>query len=195
LIAYELEIIFNEEIENNEEQIFDTINKNPYAMLIDKMYSSFVNVYGFYAAYIEELIRDDELMITVVENIEPCLLELASCKIEVDEALASNFIGFKHKVMKDYENWIAQIKDRAFRSGTPLKVELMHIVYGSHDELGHEAETESLGFNSSRIHPDIYINELLVGMRTIHQVLPAIMKKLGIYDEFKLDTSDLHIAE
>jgi hypothetical protein len=30
-------------------------------------------------------------------------------------------------------------------------------------------------------------DELLVGMRTIHQVLPAIMKKLGIHDEFKLE--------
>jgi len=26
-------------------------------------------------------------------------------------------------------------------------------------------------------------------MRTLRQVLPAIMKKLGIYDEFELDTS------
>jgi hypothetical protein len=37
------------------------------------------------------------------------------------------------------------------------------------------------------------MNELLIGMRVIHQVLPAIMKKLGIEDEFKLDESDLAI--
>ena len=35
------------------------------------------------------------------------------------------------------------------------------------------------------------MNELLSGMRIIHQALPAIMKKLGIND-FTLDDSNLH---
>jgi hypothetical protein len=36
------------------------------------------------------------------------------------------------------------------------------------------------------------MDELLHGMRVIHQVLPAIMKKLGMED-FKLDESELRI--
>ena len=60
--------------------------------------------------------------------------------------------------------------------------------------MSHEAEAESLGFNAGRIHPDIYMNELLVGMRVIHQVLPAILKKLGIEEEFKLDDSELSLG-
>jgi len=55
---------------------------------------------------------------------------------------------------------------------------------------GHEAEAESLGFNSLHIHPDIYMNALLSGMRAIHQVLPAIMRKLGIDKDFELDESE-----
>jgi len=62
------------------------------------------------------------------------------------------------------------------------------------DALGHEAEAESLGLNSSRLHPDIYMDELLRGMSVIHQVLPAIMKKLDIYDEFKLNVSELRVS-
>lgn len=38
------------------------------------------------------------------------------------------------------------------------------------------------------------MNELLVGMRIIHQVLPVIMKKPGIDEEFELDRSELRIG-
>jgi hypothetical protein len=60
----------------------------------------------------------------------------------------------------------------------------------------HTAEAEALGFNAARLHPDIYMNELLQGMRIIHQVLPAIMKKLGMDEQdFALDRSELFIKE
>ena len=39
-------------------------------------------------------------------------------------------------------------------------------------------------------------NELLQGMRIIHQVLPAIMKKLGMDEkDFALDRADLYMKE
>lgn len=75
-----------------------------------------------------------------------------------------------------------------------MRAELLDLIHQSNDELAQEAEAESLGLNASRLHPDVYMNELLVGMRTIHQVLPVVLKKLGIYDEFKLDTSQLHVG-
>lgn len=37
------------------------------------------------------------------------------------------------------------------------------------------------------------MNELLVGMRIIHQVLPVILEKLGIDKTFKLDETALHL--
>jgi hypothetical protein len=68
----------------------------------------------------------------------------------------------------------------------------MDLVSQSAEELGDETELASVGIRPVQIHPDIYMNELLQGMRTIHQVLPAIMKKLGIKD-FKLDESELSL--
>jgi transcriptional regulator with XRE-family HTH domain len=183
------------DIDYGSDEILDVIHENPISDLIYQIYNSLNDVYGFYVAYVAELINDDDLdlMNTSADNIEPCLMELAASKIEVDEELAPKMAQFRREIRTNYEEWLNVVKDRAFRAGIPLRAELLGMVYDSHDELGHEAEAESLGFNSSRVHPDIYMNELLCGMRMVHQVLPAIMKKLGIYDEFKVDESELRL--
>ncbi|MBX8549973.1 helix-turn-helix domain-containing protein [Pseudomonas cichorii] len=188
----ELEITAKDNEDN--EKYWEAVTHNQYSSLIYRIFKAFTDVYGFYTAYVEYLINDDmELFDSSIEEIEPNLISLAASKVDVNLELAPSFRKFKYKTERDYEDWLGLVKDRAFKTGTPLKAELLDLVYHGHDGLGHAAEAESLGFNASRIHPDIYMNELLVGMRVIHQVLPAILKKLGIEDEFQLDEKALRI--
>ena len=177
----------------------EIIYENPYVALVDKVYKSLVDIYGFYIAYVDELLNDNALFEKLsgegTENIEPCLMELAAAKLAVDQNFAAKFAEFRYKVHNDYRKWLRLLRDEALRAHVPIRAELMDMISDSHDALGHEAEAEALGFNKSRLHPDIYMNELLVGMRILHQVLPEIMKKLGVYNDFKLDRSELHSAD
>jgi hypothetical protein len=170
------------------------LGENPYTALIRDIFESLNNVWAFYAAYVHELVNDDELaddLSDLASDIEYCLMDLAACKIKVDETLAPTFQKFRMQTRKQYQEWLTIVKDRAFRAGVPLRAELQELVSDDPEDLGHTAEAQGLGFNASRLHPDVYMNELLSGMRIIHQVLPAIMKKLGI-DDFALDESNLH---
>ncbi|MBC8953359.1 XRE family transcriptional regulator [Xenorhabdus sp. PB62.4] len=179
--------------DEDDEKIWKLIEEeeNNYINVIYEIFNALNNVYGFYAAYVADLIYDEELNLFETEaiNIEPALISLAACKIDIDIRFAPKQKEFRYKIIKNYEEWLNIVKNKAFQSGVPLRAELLSLIHDSDAKLGHAAEAESLGVNSSRIHPDIYMNELLVGMRVIHQVLPAILEKLDI--DFKLDMTKI----
>lgn len=173
--------------------LVDNIEENSLTNIIYQTFLALNDLYGFYAAYIDYLMySDDAELFDEISQIESCLIDLALSKIDVPETIAPHFLKFKFNTKIQYRKWINTIKHKTFLANIPLKVELMNLVSDDHDVLGHEAERESLGFNNNMIHPDIYMNELLQGMRLIHQVLPTIMNKLDIKD-FQINEQDLSV--
>lgn len=186
---------------------WEIFSDNPYTELMRSIYGAYADVYGFYVAYVEELLEDENgLPVDGFDDIEPCLLALAASKLEiaqpgvevrrdisVDLAFAPNFLEFKRKTEKDYKKWMSKLKNHAIRTVTPLRAEIMDMVYDSHDSLGHKAEAEALGFNNNNLHPDMYMNELITGMRMIHQILPKILDKLDI--KFNPNMNELRADE
>lgn len=186
----EIDFNYDADYEENEEAFETLYETNTYSNLIYITLKAFVDQYDFYAAYIQYLMWEDDLDLYDTEacNLEPCLFGLALAKVGDNYPILTNFKEFRYQTFKDCKKWLEIIKDTAIKNQIPLKAELMHLVSEDPGYLTHEAEAEALGFNSNRIHPDIYMNEILESLRLMHRVLPAICRKLGITEEeLKLD--------
>ena len=169
----------NTKLYSHSENFFE----NKFASILLEIFTSFQNLYGFYSAYFYNDLMSNEMEDWYQDcgmDFEVCLLELAVTKVYIDPSIAPNTHEFNNKWIKQYQNWIDEIKNELFVRGIPIKAELTDFIRYSDEEVGKEAEAYSLGFTKSRLHPDIYMNELLIGMRAIHKVLPKIADKLKI---------------
>ena len=171
------------------------IEANPYSLLLGTLYRHYVEIYGFYEAYIGRLDfngRDDEAQ-TMAHEIHVDLLDLAATKMSPDSlgGLVSNFENFQFLVRDNFRSNLNFIKERAFAAGLPLGAELMNLVDDPSGSLGREAEFKHFGFDRLRLHPDVYMNEILTGVREIRRALPAILAKLGIAAEGESEDPEL----
>jgi len=163
----------------------DDLFEDKYVRIISNIFESFTAIDGFFHAYFQELGVNDDIS-GILLDIEETLLNFAVCKIEIDTTLAPNLTNYKDNWLKHYREAVNQIKYKAICANIPLREELMHLIDADISELSLAAEREAFGFNKNQIHPDIYMNEIIDGMRKINQVLPQIMEKLDIkFDQSK----------
>ena len=204
LVLTELGVVFPEEVPDPINEIFENVDLDDETWecfheleqidLISALFSVYTDLIGFNSAYISELsdLDDIELMELTME-IEACYLHLAACKLEVNSQVAPNFEAHKMEWTRWYKQKLVELKKAAVEANSPLREELLSLVNDEAGEISSAAERQALGLNDAALHPDIYMNELLVGMRAIHQVLPAILQKLGIDPKkFQIDQSEFH---
>jgi hypothetical protein len=179
-------IIPSDEIDQYSDADHEALMIIPIVNSISTAFLSANDVYGFYAAYISGLLAfeftdfdPDDFTGQVYSE----LLAISFAKTGEQSQFSPTFNNFAYDTKKILTKLIDSIKMLAMHNNLPLKAELSDLISGNSGWLGHEAERESLGFNSERIHPDIYMNEILCSHRLIHQVLPIICKKLGITPE------------
>jgi transcriptional regulator with XRE-family HTH domain len=172
---------------------WDQFYKLEHVNTILSIFSALTDIISFHSAYIDVLWDDyGDNLNDLVYEIQDGYLCLAACKIKISSKLAPNFEAFRHDWNQFYKQKLVELKAAAVAEKVPLREELLKLVNDEVGDISSAAERQSLGLNDANLHPDIYMNELLIGMRAIHQVLPAIMKKLGIEEEFQLDESDFY---
>ena len=178
-ILDDLGINLPQEMPKHLQEDSDDLFEDKYVKIISDIFESFTALDGFFHAYFQELGNNDDIFENLME-IEETLLNFAACKIDIDTELAPNLRNYKYTWLKEYREAIDKIKYKAICANLPLREELMSLIDAEIGELSAAAEREAFGFNKRQIHPDIYMNEVIMGMRAIHVVLPEIMKKLNI---------------
>lgn len=179
-------------------ELSENLHHHPFVQILDNLFEAYAALWGFYMAYIFELGHDNDMedIENISGEIDASLIRLAATKIEIDETVAPNLRKFIVETRKDYKKWLSQLKQAAVQHHMPMRAEFMDLLNESHEELSLMAEMEIMGSNEDRLHPDIYMNELLGKIRAIYEALPKIMKKLDIkLDDDSEETPETSDAE
>lgn len=180
-IAFPAELDYDYEAADDDSG-HDVLDKHELARLIYAMYAAFVNVWAFYMAYMEPHVVDEAVQKDVgddypmeIEN--HWLFLLAVSKLDLSYP---GFEDLRREMRKEWLDIVQTVKEACVKHKRPLEAELMDMLQDSDDDLGQTAEAKAMGFTAGASHPDIYMAELLDGMRMIHKVLPAIMRRVGV---------------
>lgn len=181
------------------DDIKQAIAKNEIASTIIEAFTSLCDVYEFYELNIQETIYTlenltDYQLPSEIEDIEDYLFEVALAKTDIDSLKSPSFNSYKTGALHQLSMRLWSLKKAAYKHRVPLQVEVMHLVHTPINELGRSVETSGVHVLTGAVHPDTYMNEILIGMRKLQIALPIICEKLGIPESDLLAASKSLIA-
>ena len=176
-------------------EAWETFLSHPIVGLVFEILCNVVDIMAFHDEFISSLTSFSDETTEDLDDLERELrgayTHLAAIKSSLDPIVAVNAAPFQKEWLTFFAQKLKDVKTAAIALNLPLKVELMDLVTKDTGTLSDTITFEALGVKAN-IHPDVYMNELLVGMRVIHQVLPAILEKLGLLGDFELDEAAIN---
>jgi len=167
--------IHGQYLEGDPEALSKSTQRNSYYCVIDGIFHSLVEVSELLGAYAEKLDREATTL-PDEHKLGAILLDLAIFKIEVDEDFAPNINEFRRSLVSKSKRWLAALRDSSACVGKPLRAELIKMIDEDAKNPIHEQGSERVSFGP--VHPDVYMNEILVTFRMLSRVLPMILEKL-----------------
>ena len=119
------------------------------------------------------------------DDIRVNLLFLAATTLELDKEFIKSipnfeqrFSVFKIKWRQFFSKKITTLKEIFFEYKTPIPHEFMELLTTEPHDLYDRFVYGDFEAPEDRIHPDIYMNEILEGLRDIQEILPKVLEVL-----------------
>jgi transcriptional regulator with XRE-family HTH domain len=184
------ELIFDcgyEELYKEEnEEISEFFFAHPLVNIINSIFRTYAEIDDFIALNIRNLGLNhpdfQENTLPEKNEFELNQIDLAIAKADIDEKIAPLFGRFRNRVLAESFEQLDAIKRQAIESGVPLEAELFDLI---NKDAGTIEQEMLYSDEKVIIHPDIYMNELLLNTRQTKKMLQKIMAKLEIEEDFE----------
>ena len=170
---------------------YENTMSHPLTSLITCTFDALVDIAPVYSMYIlpigDELIENHIEEGSIVFDIYHSLIELALLRgIEnkindyKDLYRTTAFFNFKSEILSWFNKSLYNLKKLAYKENIPMEYDIAALANESSGELGMHVEAKSFGFGEHKIHPDVFMDEIIKSQRVLHFILPKILEKLDI---------------
>lgn len=164
-----------------DEKINDRIYNEPFTKIIRATFSAMVSIEDYHGLFLSDLTDDfDNLEISMNTTSYSFIRGVKEyARDMITNENMPTFQEYFNEIYKLMKSQINLVKKLSFEKNVPIKTEFMDFITEDLDHLYDVCEQNHFRMKRS-IHPDIYMNELIVTGRENNKLLKAIAEKLDI---------------